>query len=55
MYDPISGGIFSQGRPLPDLVLFNTIDRLKQDAQASLSQDSMRRLEIDMISRDIST
>jgi hypothetical protein len=55
MRDPVLSSIYSQGGALRDAVLFNTIVCLEQNAHASLRQDRMRGLEIDMITRDAFT
>ena len=53
MGNPVYGSIFSERRPLPDTVLFNIIVWLEQNGHASLPQDRMRRLEINIIMREV--
>jgi hypothetical protein len=55
MDDPFLSSICSQRRVILDACLINATVQLKQNAQARLRHNRMRRLKMDMIMRDIST
>jgi hypothetical protein len=59
MRDPVLSNLSSQVRSLPDLnvILLNIIVYLEESVHASLRQDRMRGLEIEigMITRDLVT